>query len=37
MSIDTDGNLYGADSFGGRVQKFKPRPDADRAKLIVAP
>ena len=35
MSIDADGNLYGADSFGGRVQKFKPRAGADRSKLIL--
>jgi DNA-binding beta-propeller fold protein YncE len=37
MSVDADGNLYGADSFGGRVQKFTPRAGADRTKLIVAP
>ena len=36
MSMDPDGNLYGADSFGGRTQKFKPRPGADRSKLIGA-
>jgi len=35
MSVDSEGNLYGADSFGGRVQKFKPRPGADRSKLII--
>jgi sugar lactone lactonase YvrE len=35
MSIDSDGNLYGADSFGGRVQKFRPRAGVDRSKLIV--
>jgi sugar lactone lactonase YvrE len=35
MSIDSEGNLYGADSFGGRVQKFRPRPGADRSKLII--
>jgi hypothetical protein len=33
MSVDSEGNLYGADSFGGRTQKFKPRPGA--AHLIV--
>jgi hypothetical protein len=37
MSVDSEGNLYGADSFGGRVQKFRPRAGADRAKLIGAP
>jgi hypothetical protein len=36
LSIDPDGNLYGADSFGGRTQKFKPRPGADRSKLVGA-
>jgi sugar lactone lactonase YvrE len=35
MSIDSEGNLYGADSFGGRVQKFTPRRGADRSKLII--
>jgi sugar lactone lactonase YvrE len=34
MSVDADGNLYGADSFGGRTQKFRPRKDADRSRLI---
>ena len=29
MSIDSEGNLYGADSFGGRVTKLKPRAGAD--------
>jgi streptogramin lyase len=37
MSVDSEGNLYGADSFGGRTQKFKPRPGADRARLIAPP
>ncbi|HEY2152089.1 MAG TPA: 6-bladed beta-propeller [Vicinamibacterales bacterium] len=36
MSIDSEGNLYGADSFGGRTQKFKPRAGADRSRLIGA-
>jgi hypothetical protein len=27
----------GADSFGGRTQKFRPKPNADRSKLIGAP
>ena len=34
LSVDSDGNLYGADSFGGRTQKFRPRRDADRSRLI---
>lgn len=36
LSVDSEGNLYGADSFGGRVQKFRPRAGADRAHLINA-
>ncbi|HYM23805.1 MAG TPA: NHL repeat-containing protein, partial [Vicinamibacterales bacterium] len=34
MSIDSEGNFYAADSFGGRTQKYRPRKTADRAKLI---
>src|SRR5258705_549119 len=26
MSVGSDGNFYGADSFGGRTQKFRPKP-----------
>ena len=37
FSVDTEGNLYAADSFGGRTQKFRPRADADRSKLVGAP
>jgi DNA-binding beta-propeller fold protein YncE len=37
MSVDSEGNFYGADSFGGRTQKFRPKPGADRSKLIGAP
>jgi NHL repeat len=29
FSADTDGNLYTAEVFGGRSQKFKPRAGAD--------
>jgi DNA-binding beta-propeller fold protein YncE len=29
FSVDTDGDLYAADSFGGRVQKFTPKPGAE--------
>ena len=32
-----DGNLYAAETFGGRTQKFRPKPGADRSKLIGAP
>jgi NHL repeat len=34
FSVDADGNLYGADSFGGRTQKFRPRPGADKSLLV---
>jgi hypothetical protein len=34
ISSDQEGNLYVADCFAGRVQKFSPQPNADPAKLI---
>ena len=34
ISVDADGNLYIADSFGGRTQKYRPRADAPASKLI---
>jgi hypothetical protein len=34
VTVDQDGNLYIAEVFGGRVQKFSPRPTADPAKII---
>ena len=34
MTVDQDGNLYLAEVFNGRVQKFRPKPNADRAKLV---
>jgi hypothetical protein len=34
FSVDSDGNLYAADSFGGRTQKFRLRPGADRSKAV---
>jgi NHL repeat-containing protein len=37
FSVDAEGNLYAADSFGGRTQKFRPKPGADRTKLVGAP
>jgi DNA-binding beta-propeller fold protein YncE len=37
LSVDSDGNLYVADSFGGRTQKFRPKAGVDRARLIGAP
>ena len=37
FSVDPQGNLYVAETYGGRTQKFRPKPDADRSKLIPAP
>src|SRR5262249_41065857 len=37
FSVDSDGNLYIAETFGGRVQKLRPRKGADPAKLITPP
>jgi hypothetical protein len=34
ITTDQDGNLYLAEVFNGRVQKFRPKPNADRAKLV---
>lgn len=34
LSTDQEGNLFVADCFAGRVQKFTPQPNADPAKLI---
>jgi sugar lactone lactonase YvrE len=34
MTVDQDGNFYTAEVFGGRVQKFRPKPNADKSKLI---
>jgi len=34
MTVDQDGNLYLAEVFNGRVQKFRPKPGADPAKLV---
>lgn len=34
LTVDQDGNLYLAEVFGGRVQKFRPKPGADKAKLV---
>jgi hypothetical protein len=35
--VDSDGNLYAAETFGGRTQKYRPKQGADKAKLIGAP
>jgi sugar lactone lactonase YvrE len=37
FSVDSEGNLYAADSFGGRTQKFRPRANADATKLVGLP
>jgi DNA-binding beta-propeller fold protein YncE len=37
MSVDEAGNMYLAEVNNGRVQKFVPKPDADRAHLIAPP
>jgi len=34
LTVDQDGNLYLAEVFGGRVQKFRPKPNADKTKLV---
>ena len=34
LTVDQEGNLYIAEVFNGRVQKFRPKPGADPAKLI---
>ena len=34
ITTDQDGNLYIAEVFAGRIQKFVPRPGADPAKLV---
>ena len=37
MSVDQDGNLYVAEVYGGRVQKFRPKKGVDPAKLMQPP
>jgi hypothetical protein len=34
ITTDQEGNLYVAEVFNGRVQKFRPKPNADPAKLV---
>ena len=34
FSVDPDGNLYTAETFGGRTQKYRPARGADPARLI---
>ena len=37
MSVDSDGNLYLAEVNTGRVEKFIPRPDADKSLMVGLP
>ena len=37
FSVDAQGNLYVAETFGGRTQKFQPKPGAPRSLLIGSP
>jgi hypothetical protein len=37
FSVDSDGNLYAAETYGGRTQKFRPKNDADPATLVGHP
>jgi len=37
FSVDSEGNLYAAETFGGRTQKFVPKKGADPETLIGAP
>jgi DNA-binding beta-propeller fold protein YncE len=37
FSVDQDGNLYVAEVAAGRLQKFRPMPAADPAKLVGKP
>jgi hypothetical protein len=37
MSVDRDGNLYIADFFNYKVQKFQPKKGADKSRLIAMP
>jgi hypothetical protein len=34
ITVDQEGNLYLAEVFNGRVQKFRPKPNADKSKLV---
>jgi len=34
FSVDSEGNLYTAEVFGGRPQKFRPKQGADKAELV---
>ncbi len=34
FDVDSEGNLYLAEDYNARVQKFRPKKDADREKLV---
>ena len=34
MTVDQEGNFFVAEVQNGRIQRFRPKPDADPAKLI---
>jgi DNA-binding beta-propeller fold protein YncE len=34
ISVDPDGNLYVADVLNHTVKKFRPKPNADRSRLV---
>jgi peptidylamidoglycolate lyase len=37
FSVDSDRNLYAAETFGGRTQKFRPNPRGDASRVVGAP
>jgi len=37
FSVDSDGNVYIAETYGGRTQKFTPKPGASKDKLMGVP
>jgi sugar lactone lactonase YvrE len=34
LSVDQEGNLYVAEVQNGRIQKFRPKANADPAKVV---
>ena len=36
FAVDSQGNLYVTEHYGGRVQMFRPKKGADRKQLIAA-
>jgi hypothetical protein len=37
ISVDQEGNLYVSEVWNGRTQKFRPKPNADPAKIVSRP